>query len=103
MGFKVEQKLTRQDWCDICFHDTLANQFETINHNEDLETLKSSKSTKFKYFVSLAWFNEFKKKIPFDGQLPSPNMPPFRSDVFCQHGYLSPDDHKRKVINKDVR
>jgi hypothetical protein len=68
-----------------------------------VEIVKKSRNSKEKFAVSKKWFQEWKKKIPFDGQdIPLPTQEPYRSDIFCKHQKFSTDDSKMTFVSKEV-
>jgi hypothetical protein len=103
IGYQIHDKLTVADWCEVCFRDTLDSYIESFAHSQDVEIVKKSRNSKEKFAVSKKWFQEWKKKIPFDGQdIPLPTQEPYRSDIFCKHQNFSTDDSKMTFVSKEV-
>ena len=101
--FEIVHKLCYSDACSVCFHELVANHIETIQHNEDLAIIaEKSKPGGKKYFISKVWFQEWKKKLPFDGNIPRPDEDRFARDVFCEHGSLSTNSATMIEISSTV-
>jgi ubiquitin carboxyl-terminal hydrolase 48 len=88
--------------CIDCFASLMQNRIQEIQHYMDVEEMRNAKK-KTEYWISRAWFQEWKKKIPqFGDSIPRPDIPKYKADVVCEHGSLSIDETKRCGIPASV-
>ncbi|KAI8897304.1 hypothetical protein BC833DRAFT_621347 [Globomyces pollinis-pini] len=104
LGFDISPPLACQDFCQICFINTLVDQTEFYNHSIDIDIIKKQKKGGDRYLISKPWFTEWKKKVPNfpSGSTPIPNSLDFNQDVYCIHGNRAVDFSKQIGVSTSV-
>ncbi|KAJ2998254.1 Ubiquitin carboxyl-terminal hydrolase 48 [Globomyces sp. JEL0801] len=104
LGFDISPTLACQDFCQICFINTLVDQTEFYNHSIDIDIIKKQKKGGDRYLISKPWFTEWKKKVPnFPSEsTPIPNSLDFNQDVYCIHGNRAVDFSKQIGVSTSV-